>query len=741
MKQIKRPPSRMKLRFGSVIALCICFAGCSSEKLFPSEKGTVVYLGSQKPALSDDPAQTRTVWDKSNSIRWSVSDGIQVLARRNGAWLDSSAASGSDGGDFLISPTVVEKDTAVMNFAVPPRFLADSSGSWKFYAVYPPSCLLNTQMSDNNSFAFRIPTRQIPLSKATGHSFDPDADVLIGNTGDIAALENGKSYPLYWDRLVAHLCVNIKDVGFSGDEVLKSIKLVANNSATLSGSFSYNVSSGGVTAVNAADSVIVESVRGNLVCTGGKIDDVWFSVLPQTITSLKVVITSDRAVYTKSWSSLSLNLKKNCRNTLSISMDKADKQGATPDTPEDPYYTMVFDTTFAVNIPEMILESKVVQSDPFHPVNLISPAVNADACVQLHLEIFPMYAFGNGDESGDYYYVDGYIVSHNALIYADRYYKGVNLYGWYPALYALDFQLLSSEGEPLDGVNDLKFASTPEPSSTTTDWNYHHELTLSVTTQLTIGMARPKVRRNRREWKVLFKGWLGGSFQWVNSTTQNLPDQTILMYYDSDDREVHYQFKTMNDETGYGNKYIPDVFKTDQKVSFNWVWHVKKGVDCANDGDLREMQMKVAVRPNYKMAYKGLYAQLTPHVEEIFEGRHTYEYPSHEFVMDMPAINRIPAGTIYLKHDTGNDDYFLTDITIYREGEYATGIPYDKVSGTYDQDETAKITTRYGTYDIAFTQKDSKDNGKVVCRRIVRKVTINAENPIKDIAFSDGDEI
>ena len=119
---------------------------------------------------------------------------------------------------------------------------------------------------------------------------------------------------MYWDRLVAHLCVNIKNVAFSDDEVLKSIKLVANNSATLSGSFSYNVSSGAVTAVNAADSVIVESVRGNLVCTGGKIDDVWFSVLPQTITSLKVVITSDRAVYTKSWADLSLDLKKNCRN-------------------------------------------------------------------------------------------------------------------------------------------------------------------------------------------------------------------------------------------------------------------------------------------------------------------------------------------------------------------------------------------------------------------------------------------
>ena len=730
----------MRLRRLCVIAFCFCFAGCTSEKLFPVEKEFQVFLGSGKPSLGGYEPDTKTTWIKKDSISWTVSDEIQILALRNGAWLDSSAASGSGGGDFLVSPTVVQKDTAVMNFAVPSRFLADSSGSWKFYGVYPPSCLLNTQMTDSKSFSFRIPTRQIPLSKTSGHSFDPDGDVLVGHTADIGALEKGKTYPLYWDRLVAHLCVNFKDVAFSDDEVLKSIKLVANNSSKLSGSFSYDITSGSVTAVNAADSVIVESVRGNLVCSGGKIDDVWFSVLPQTISDLKVVITSDRAVYTKSWSGLSLNLKKNSRNTLSISMDKADKQGATPDTPEDPYYTMVFDTTFAVNIPEMIVASRT-EHDPFHPVNLTAPGVNADAAVQLHLEIFPMYAFGNGNESGDYYYVDGYIVSHNALIYADRYNKGVGLYGWYPSMYALDFQLLSSEGEPLDGLNDLSFLSTPEPSSTTTDWNYHHQLTISLNTQLTIGMARPKVSRRRRAWKFLFKGWLGGSFQWVNSTTQNLPDQTNLMYYDSDDREVHYQFKTMNDETGYGNKYIPDVFKTDQIVKFNWIWHVKKGVECAKDTDLREMQMKVAVRPTYKIAYRGDYVQLVPQIEQFFEGRTTYEHPPYEFVMDMPAINRIPAGTIYLTNDTGYEDYFLTNITVYRTGEYATGIPYDTVSGTYDMGEIAKITMRYGTYDITFTQKDSGDNGKVVSRRIVKGVTIDADNPVAEIAYGEGDEI
>ena len=47
---------------------------------------------------------------------------------------------------------------------------------------------------------------------------------------------------------------------------------------------------------------------------------------------------------------------------------------------------MVFDTTFAVNIPEMIVASRT-EHDPFHPVNLTAPGVNADAAVQLHLEI------------------------------------------------------------------------------------------------------------------------------------------------------------------------------------------------------------------------------------------------------------------------------------------------------------------------------------------------------------------
>lgn len=726
----------MRFTHLQAIALSLCLVGCTSESLVPSEKGPAVYLSSQQLSWDQGDTDTKTTWDQTGSILWSESDRIKVLARKDGAWLDATAASGSGGGDFLISPTIVRKDTSLMSFEVPSGFLAQKTGNWKFYGVYPPSCLLDTQMSDSNCFSFRIPTRQVPELKTNGHSFDQDADVLVGHTGDIASLEDGQSYPLYWDRLVAHLCLNFKNVAFSEDEVVKSIKLVANNSATLSGSFSYNIPNGTVTAVNAADSVVVVSNWGNLVCTDGTISDVWFSVLPQTITSLKAVITSDRAVYSKSWSGLSLNLKKNNRNTLTVSMDEASKTGSTPETPEDPNYTMVFDTTFAVHIPEMIIASKI-EHDPFHPVNLSSPAVDEDAALQLHLEIFPMYVFGDGNESGDYYYVDGYIWSHNALIYADRYNKGVALYGWYPALYDLDFQLLSSDGKPLDGKNDLSFLSTPEPSSTTTDWNYHSQLTISLTTQLTIGMARPKVRRDHRTWSFLFKGWLGGSFSWVNSTSQNLPDQTILMCYDTDDREVHYQFKTMNDETGFGNQYIPDVFKTDQIVKFNWIWHVKKGVDCANDGDLREMQMKVAVNPSYKIAYQGEYVQLAPQIEQYFEGWTTYDYPKHEFVMDMPAINRIPAGKIYLKNDTLNEDWIMTDITVYRTGEYATGIPYDTVNGSFDMDETAEISMRYGTYDITLVQKDS-GTGAVEKRRIIKGVTIDAGKPSVEVSYSDG---
>ncbi|MGN0189176.1 MAG: hypothetical protein ACI395_06645, partial [Candidatus Cryptobacteroides sp.] len=239
-----------------------------------------------------------------------------------------------------------------------------------------------------------------------------------------------------------------------------------------------------------------------------------------------------------------------------------------------------------------------------------------------------------------------------------------------------------------------------------------------------------------------FKGWITVGFNWTNATIQSLPDQTVLMYTDAEDRTVHYQFKTMNDETGHGNKYIPDVFKTDQRVDFSWVWHVKKGVSCAKDNDFGQMNLRVALKPTYKVSYEGNYVQLIPSFQEhYFEGWSTYEHKDREFTIEMPSINRIPVGKVNLKFDTLNEDYFLTDIIVYRQGEYASGMAYDTYNGTLDKGESANLTLRCGTYDITFTAKDSSDEDfRVVSQRIIRDITVESGST-KEIAYSEGSDI
>lgn len=724
----------------SVVAVLL--AACSTEPFSPSGGGSgeTVYLTSPKPALqnAEEDPQTRTFWNKATSIQWTAGDNIKVLAFKDGQWLASDASPASGGGEFVLSPTSVPKDTALTSFAVPEGFLKTLEGKWQFYGFYPASALLNSQMNGSDKFSFRIPPRQVPVIRNAERSFDPDSDVLFGSTDEIESLQSGASYGMHWDRVVAHLCLSIKDIPLLyDDEVVKSLKFTADDSATLSGEFSYDISSGAVTAVNAKNSVELVVSRANLVHSQKGIGDVWVSVFPQTVTSFAVSITTDRAVYSKSWKNLELAFKKNSRNTLAISMTGAAVESSSSSQVDDPYITMKVDTCFRVYIPQTIIAQ--YRKDAFTTIDLCAPEVDASSALDLHLEIFPMYAFGSGNESGDYYYVEGSLRSHNADLFAKRNYKGVAIYGWYPSVYALDFQLLSEEGSALSGADQISFLQTPEPSSTISDWVYRKGMSFSVGPQLTFGMTRPKLPRNRRSWKTTIKGWVQVGFSWFDNSTQVLPDQTIEMSTDALDRSVHYKFKTMNDDGGYAVKYIPEVFRTDQQVDFCWVWHVRSGVSCVKDNDFGQLKMRVGIQPTYKSLYQGTYVQLAPQEEHFFEGRSTYETERMEFVMDMPSINRVPAGTVNLKFDTAYEDYFMTDIQVYREGEYALEQVYDSYPRSIYKDESLNMTLRHGTYDITFTVKDDEDY-HVVYRRIIRGVKVDSANTVY-IASSDGDNI
>lgn len=729
--------TRTKVRH--LAAAILLLSGCNTQiSVWPlEEERAPVYLGSSP--------ETKTHHTAENTILWSAGDKINLLAHKDGKWLDSESQARDNGGFFLQSSSVVAKDTALARFAIPQEFLKDMSGNWKFWGVYPSNCLLNKQMVDNDHFSFRISPRQVPVRKNGKASFDPDCDVLIGKTQDISELEEGKTYSIYWDRQVAHLCLNLTDIPLKSDkELVLGLSVSTAKSAALTGLFNYELSTGKITSQAASNTVNIVVSGGNIVEKNKSIEDIWLCVLPQTLDSLVIKITTDKAEYTKSWKNISLELKKNCRNSMKVSMKGAESV-PTSLYAEDPDATKTYDCYFDVNIPEMLVASHKLQTT-HEPYDVISSAVEAPAALNFHFDVLPLYVFGDSNMAGDYYYVDGYFLAHNAITYAQRYYNGVNLYGWYPSEYKLDFQLLDADGNALT-FEQLSFLETPIPESTVAEWTYTKGMSFTLGVELTFGRTHTYgdylPEGEEPGWKNTIKGWLAIGFTWNNSSTQHLPDQTVRLSTDPQDWSINYSLVTMNDNTGYNENAIPILFRNDQRMDFAWVWHVNKGVSCAKDYDFGNMKMKVSVTPVYKININGLYRDLSGSspAEAKFAERYTYTCETQEMTVDMPALNRIPFGTVSLKccpfEQSANE--YLTNIEVYRQGDYSLGRIYYSDPKSYRKFTSAEMNLRYGTYDIVYKLRNG-NTGEITQSSVFRNVVINSKTTI-ELSTLDGDDL
>lgn len=701
------------LMLSGVLALNSCVKERQPQE--PAERPTV-WLSSAKPQLSENQDETTKTHWTGETIFWSEGDSVKVTAKGDGSWLAEDGTPAASGA-IVKSDSEVWSDCPTTRFSVPSEFLDTKHENWQFYAVYPASCVTGTCTTSDGGFPVKIPQVQIPLRNDSVRSYDPSADLLVGKTSQITSLEYGDEYEMLWERAVAHLdlnFLNLPDIE-AGEKlisiVIRTDKPLVNN---------FTLGSDGKLAlpqVRGTDNILTVLQRSNNIVLeqDASIKDVWLCVRPCTISEMSVEILTDKAVYEKSWTGISRSFSRNRRNIMNVNMKGAERK-VTSSSQSGANLKKIYDLSFDVTIPAVQLwkSSYTYNSTP----------ISVTKAIDLHIEVLPIYVFGNEDYSGDYYGISGYCIMHNGSFYKEvkkSFGSFVTMYAyyWYMSRYNLEFQLLSSDGQKVSNENTLFFV-TPEPSTTISSTTYKKGFSFSLSPKLTIGTRQDEDKQTHElSWENMLMGVIAFGFKWEDSHTQNLPDQSVELNTGTMTRDVSYTIITNNDENGFGTEYIPTVARTDQRVDFSFVWHLKSGNFCAKDNDFGNMKLQIGITPVYKSA---AYSENSQSVGKV-KSRVKYTHPKLSSTIDLPGMNRIPVGDVKIKNTTRNT---MTNILIYRSGEYGINSPYFSHNGAYNQNEEAEIMMREGKYDIVYELVDP-DILDPVGRYMIKGVKITAD--------------
>ena len=336
----------MKKYIVALFVTLLTIAACSKELEgdYPNDDNvnnediTILTFSSERPSLD---MSTKTAWDEdTHGIVWSANDKIKIGFTFNGDWWGQSAAyTGSGHIKFYQSDgvTIDPERQNIGTFTVPvgSNFFSGptTTGDFVFYAAYPSSLIDNNQDNAPN-VPITLNSYQFPLE----NSFDPASDILVAKSKTITPDKPGlpsEIVNLYWTRVVAHGNFTLKDFqGVEEGETISKVVFTAQEGANLTGkqvisvvdgSFSGNTTSNVVTLDGTNLSFVTdENNKTNL--------NVWFSVMPVTLTALDVVVETDKATYHRSFTGIERTLVGNRRNTMGINMASAEK------TPKVQYY-------------------------------------------------------------------------------------------------------------------------------------------------------------------------------------------------------------------------------------------------------------------------------------------------------------------------------------------------------------------------------------------------------------------
>ncbi|MGN1221298.1 MAG: hypothetical protein ACI4TU_10215, partial [Candidatus Cryptobacteroides sp.] len=318
MKQIVR------LSLASAIAL-VALASCQKNEFVPeytTSKGLT--FTSVKPVLEDE---TKTAWT-GTGIQWSKGDAIRVTYTCDGVWqnADGTATADETSGSKTAKAyqsTALSEDAEIAQFSVPGDFKGTAEGTYVFYGAYPASaCTDGTNFKYAPSLTVTIPSSQTPAAD----SFDSAADFMLGTSVGTYTGIPTEAVSMSWDRMVAHAQLTFKTLnGFTAGETISKVELTADSEADMVGKHyiyldTKNVNKPSSTVANA---LTINGTNLSVDETGTFV--AWASFLPCTVKSLTVVVTTDKATYTREISSCELVFKKNARNTLIVNMASASR--------------------------------------------------------------------------------------------------------------------------------------------------------------------------------------------------------------------------------------------------------------------------------------------------------------------------------------------------------------------------------------------------------------------------------
>ena len=321
--------------FALAAASIVALASCNKAQEIDVPEDVVLTFTSEKPALLD--AETRTVYNpESGSVDWSAGDKIKVAVTVNGTWMAAKGAP-EEGkfAKFYVSNGLAEGgQTGVFN--VSDSFELTTAGTYKFYGLYPAGLSSDSDIPSAPSVFIKIPETQTPLVG----SFDSSADVLYAVSDDYQGIPENRNVDLTWTRAVAHGDITLKKLPeFAAGETVQSIEFSIQESGDLVGPHYIDLTTGAVTLPNngtAVNTVTVDPKNTSVNTTDNTLE-FWISTLPFTATSIKVVLTTNKKVYTKEYTGISKEFKANYRNLLGISMKGAVEETKTQLIPNGEY--------------------------------------------------------------------------------------------------------------------------------------------------------------------------------------------------------------------------------------------------------------------------------------------------------------------------------------------------------------------------------------------------------------------
>ena len=309
----------------AVAAAVIAFNSCERQEV--EELKTIDHLTftSAKPEV-EDAVDTKTGWNGS-SVQWLAGDKIRVGFTLDGVWQSSgkTLSSGPDTTPRFYATEPLESDASNASFSLPigessfqEDFVKNLEGDIVFYGIYP-SGACSAGQADAPSIVINIPAEQKPSAS----SFDASADILVGCSETLSEI-TADPVLMSWNRVVALADITLKGLNIPEGENLLRLTLTAQEGANLVGNYTVNVTDGSVSG-NGENEVSLNV--SSLEITSDNTLEVWAGFLPETVTSLKVVLTTDVATYTKEISNITLAFKKNKRNLLGIKMGDAVREG------------------------------------------------------------------------------------------------------------------------------------------------------------------------------------------------------------------------------------------------------------------------------------------------------------------------------------------------------------------------------------------------------------------------------